>query len=336
MTDTPVVLIIFSRERVTRRSIDALRTVAPRQLFVIADGPRSDHPEDAENCARTRAVLQEIDWPCDVRRRFADRNLGLEANVELGLDWVFGQVERAIVLEDDCIPDPSFFDFCDELLERYAPDARVWQIAGDNHEVPTAMFGQESYAFTTWASVWGWATWADRWHAHRAGFPRTHDGAEDSPVTKDAVRTEPAPPRPEALVTKAALRHFSYVASCTDGDAYGWDHHWWVTIMSKGGLSIVPAITMIENDGYGEGATHTRADKQPVPAQAMPLPLVHPRAVALNHEIEGELELILLRTDGRLSRAIRKLIRPFWLRSLIRRVISHPLVWPLVRRAVSR
>lgn len=336
MTDVPVVLIIFSRERVTRRNIDALRAVKPAEVFVIADGPRADRPDDLANTAAARSVIDEIDWPCTVHRKFADRNLGLEANVELGLDWVFAHVDRAIVLEDDCIPDETFFRFCEELLDRYATDTRVWQIAGDNHHVPTPLYGGDSYRFSTWASVWGWATWADRWHAHRALFPRTHDGAEDDPITKDAVRTEPAPPAPGSLVTKAAERHFSYVSTCTDGDAYGWDHHWWVTIMSKAGLSIMPAVTMVENDGYGEGATHTRADKEPTPATPMTFPLVHPASVAMDPGVEGELELILLRTDGRLSRLVRKLIRPLWLRSIVRRIITIPIVWKVVRRFVGR
>ena len=111
-----------------------------------------------------------VDWPCKVETRFASANLGLEANVELGLDWAFSQVERAIVLEDDCIPHPTFFDYCDELLDRYANDSRVWQIGGDRHGVNPRLFGTDSYAFTTWASVWGWATWADRWHQASRGL----------------------------------------------------------------------------------------------------------------------------------------------------------------------
>lgn len=333
---TAVVLVIFSRERVTRRTIDALRKVAPAELFVVADGPRADRPGDVAACAAARAVIEEIDWPCKVHRLFRDRNIGLEANVELGLDRVFSEVDRAVILEDDCIPDPTFFRFCDELLDRYAEDHRVWQIAGDNHGVPTGMFAGASYRFSTWASVWGWATWADRWHSHRATFNRSHEGAEESPTTEAAVRTAPAEPLPGTLVTRAAQRHFRFVASCTDGDAYGWDHHWWVTIMSQGGLSVMPAVTMVENDGYGEGATHTRAGKEPIPAVPMPFPLVHPARVALDPTVESELELILLRTDGRLSRMARKLIRPLWLRSIVRRTLTMPVVWKLVRRFVGR
>ncbi|WP_183094347.1 glycosyltransferase family 2 protein [Nocardioides stalactiti] len=337
---TPVVLIAFRRPDVTRRNLDVLRSVQPEQLFVVADGPRPGRAEEAERCAEVRALLDEIDWPVKVERKLAERNLGLEANVELGLDWVFSQVDRAIVLEDDCIPDPSFFRYAEELLERYADDKRVWQIGGDTHLVPPAMFGEDSYGFSTWASVWGWATWADRWHDHRAEFNRDHAGAEDRvddvPRTADAQRTHVAVPHPEALITDAARKHFTFVSTEPDGDRYGWDHHWWVTIMSRQGLSIMPRVNLVEHDGYGEGATHTRASKKPVPSSSLDFPLVHPSVVELNRAIEGELELVLLRTDGRLSRLARKLIRPLWMRALVRRFIEIPVVWRVVRRVVNK
>jgi hypothetical protein len=334
------VLFVFSRREVTRRNIAALRSVAPPHVFVVADGPRPGRPEDDDNCQAVRAVVDEIDWPCTIEKRYAETNIGLEASVELGLDWVFSKVDRAIVLEDDCIPDPTFFRYCEDLLERYADDRRVWQVGGDAHTVPAKVFGEDSYAFTTWASVWGWATWADRWQAHRAEFDRDHAGAaervRESPRTAPARRKVPVRPADGALVTSAALRHFTFVAGEENGDAYGWDHHWWVTIMSRSGLSTTPAVTMIENDGYGEGATHTRAEKAPVPARPMPMPLRHPQTVSLNTDVERELELVLLRTDGRLSRLVRKVIRPFWLRSLVRRIVELPPVWWLVRKMVGR
>lgn len=340
MVTTPVVLIVFARPGVTRRNLEALREVRPSQLFVIGDGPRPGHPTDAERCAEVRQIVEEIDWPCEVRTRYAERNIGLEANVELGLDWVFGQVERAIVLEDDCIPDPTFFSFCEELLDRYATEDRVWQIAGDSKGVSPELFHGRSYDFSSWASVWGWATWADRWHAHRAEFPRDHAGAEDRvgsvPRTAPAWRVRPATPHPDALVTQAARRHFEHVAVETDGDARGWDHHWWVTIMSRRGLCATPAVNLVENDGYGEGATHTRADKEPTPAEPMVFPLVHPPEVELSQDVEAELELVLLSIDGRLSRLVRRLIKPLWLRAIVRKAITIPLVWRLVRRFVAR
>lgn len=338
--DVPVVLIAFNRPRVTRRVIDAWREVRPSRIFVIADGPRPGNAEDEVLCAEVRAAIEEIDWECTVDKRLAPTNIGLEANVELGLDWVFDQVDRAIVFEDDCIPDPSFFPFCAELLDRYADQPDVWLIAGDKKLVPRDYFKGRSYAFSSWASVWGWATWADRWQHHRKLFPRDHAGAEERagarPRTADAVRTEPAPPAPGALTTEAGRRHFLKVSQTIDGDHYGWDHHFWVTIISRGGLCATPSLYMIENDGFGPDATHTRANRQPRPAQEMAFPLVHPERVELDREVETELELVLLRIDGRLSRLAKQVVRPLWLRKIVRRIITQPVVWRFVRKLVAR
>jgi len=340
MLNAPVVLIAFNRPELTRRTLESIRQAAPSRLLLLADGPRPDRPEDEALCAEVRAELRKIDWPCEVSERFSERNLGCEANIELGLDWVFSQVDRAIVFEDDCIPDPSFFTYCEELLDRYADDDRVWLIAGDKKGVPLEKFHGQSYAFSNWASVWGWATWADRWQRHRAVFPRDHAGATERvgqvPRTADALRTVPAPPSPEALATEAGRRHFLNVSRTTNGDAYGWDHHFWVTIISQAGLCATPSLYLVENDGFGPDATHTRASRQPRPAQQMPFPLVHPPAVELDRDVEAELELVLLRIDGRLSRFAKQIIRPLWLRKIVRRVITQRHVWRAVRKVVAR
>jgi glycosyl transferase family 2 len=330
MSDVPVVLIAFNRPDLVRRTLEAVRAAAPTDLFVVADGSRPGRAEDVERTAAVRRAVDSVDWPCRVHRRFSEVNLGVEGNVELGLDWVFSQVDRAIVLEDDCIPDPTFFEYAEELLDRYADDARVWQIAGNSHGVPERLFHGRSYAFSTWASVWGWATWADRWQRHREEFPRDHDivnGArQDTPV-----RRRPARPRPGTLVTRAGERHFAEAAASDDVVTHGWDKHWWLTIMTHGGLSVTPAVNLVSNAGFGEDATHSNAPgRQDEPARPIRFPLRHPEVVALDVEVERELELLLNRIGGRSARLARKLVRSPKLRTLARRVVNSD---PAVRAA---
>src|SRR6266566_849672 len=161
---TPVAFIIFNRSERTAEVFGAIRAARPAQLFVIADGPRPDVESDATKCAATRAIIERVDWPCQIFRRYADKNIGLRRNVSEGLDWVFNQTERAIILEDDCLPDPSFFPFCEELLERYAEDRHVAMIGGTNldpeHAAPR---GEDSYYFSRFWQIWGWATWRRVW-----------------------------------------------------------------------------------------------------------------------------------------------------------------------------
>lgn len=320
MLDTPVAMVAFNRAEVTARTFASVRAARPRQLFLIVDGPRAGRPEDVDRCAATREVLDRIDWPCEVHRRYAESNLGLEANVELGLDWVFAQVTEAIVLEDDCVADPSFFRYAAELLDRYRDDTRIWQVSGSGFGVPRRLFGDDSYAFTAWASVWGWATWADRWHQHRALFPRDHvaRGAEDR---GDApVRTRPAQPQPGLLVTRSGRRHFAEAAVSDDVITHGWDKHWWLTMMTVGAFAASPAVNLVENVGWGPDATHGQA-RRDHPATPMEFPLRHPAQVALNPEVERELELVLNRVGGRAAMMARRLVKSPQLRRVARSLV---------------
>lgn len=323
MLSTPVVLIAFNRPHLVRRTLAAIREQAPQHLFLIADGPRPDRPGEGELCAETRAVLDDIDWPCQVRRRYSEVNLGVEGNVELGLDWVFSQVPEAIIFEDDCTPDPTFFPYVTELLDRYRDDDRVWQIAGNRHGVPTRLYAGDSYAFASWASVWGWATWADRWQRHRAVFPRDHVRRDATDAGDAPVRTRPALPAAGSLVTRAGARHFAEAAASDDVVTHGWDKHWWLTVMTEGGLCVAPAGNLVVNDGFGVDATHGHAlGKADDPAEPMRFPLRHPAQVALNVEVERELELHLNRVGGPAAQLARKLIRSPRLRRAARAAVN--------------
>ncbi|HSX66829.1 hypothetical protein [Nocardioides sp.] len=318
MLSTPVVLIAFNRPHLTSRTFAAIREARPSDLFLVVDGPRADRPDDAGLCAETRAVLDGVDWPCRVHRRYAESNVGLEANVELGLDWVFGQVDRAIVLEDDCVAHPSFFRYAAELLDRYADDQRVWQVSGSGLGVPRELFSGHSYAFTAWASVWGWATWADRWQQHRAVFVRDHTAGQAP------VRTETWTARPGQLVTRSGLHHFTEASQSPDTITHGWDKHWWLTMISRGAFALSPAANLVENVGWGAGATHAshvvgRSDHAAV---GLDFPLQHPARVALDVEVERELELVLSRVGGRSARLARKVLRSPRLRNLARKAVN--------------
>src|SRR5262245_4967250 len=156
--NTAVALIIFNRPDVTRRLVEVVARARPKQLLVIGDGPRPDRPGEAEKCEETRAIVDRVDWSCDVLTNYSPINLGVGTRPATGLRWVFEQVESAIILEDDCIPHPTFFRYCEELLERYRDDQRVMHISGDNWN-----FNRQprpfSYFFSNYCYSCGWATW---------------------------------------------------------------------------------------------------------------------------------------------------------------------------------
>src|SRR5260370_10031212 len=127
----PVALFVFNRPHLTARSYDLIRQAKPRRIFIVGDGPRVGHPDDLELCRATRRIVSSPDWKCDLQTNFAEENLGSGCRVSSGLAWVFSQCEEPIVLEDDCVPSRSFFNFCTTLLTYYLHAERVMQLSED-------------------------------------------------------------------------------------------------------------------------------------------------------------------------------------------------------------
>lgn len=176
---TPIAFIIFNRPDTTARVFAEIAKAKPPKLLVVADGARSNRQGEAEKVAATRAIIEQVNWPCEVITNFSDKNLGCKNRVSTGIDWVFEQVPEAIILEDDCLPDPSFFRFCEEMLEKYRDDQRIGMISGDNLQ-----FGRrrnnDSYYFSRYVHIWGWASWRDKWQSsydvRMKKWPEVRDG----------------------------------------------------------------------------------------------------------------------------------------------------------------
>ncbi len=128
---TPVAFIIFNRPDTTSKVFEAIKQAKPKKLLVIADGPRINKPGEAEKCKQTRAITEQIDWDCEVLRNYSENNLGCRNRVSSGIDWVFENVDEAIIIEDDCLPNPSFFRFCQELLGKYRNNDEIFLISGN-------------------------------------------------------------------------------------------------------------------------------------------------------------------------------------------------------------
>jgi hypothetical protein len=296
MPTPPVVLVSFNRPQMTRRTLQAIREAAPSELFLIANGPRAGVEEDIPKCEAVRAELEAVDWPCNVHRRYIEVNCGIDANFELGLDWVFDHVENAIIFEDDCLPSRDFFSFCAELLDRYRDEESVWQVASRAPWLSQEVFGGASYGFAAAGSLWGWATWRRAWRAHRRRFPRDHEGP---PAPPDATGLDAA-----RLLTAKGRRYFADIASAPVGRGFAWDNYWSLSTVCERGLVVIPKSNLVENIGFGEEATNTRA---PIPQRGLEVlqwPLTHPPEIALNREIELFIERLAASHQGRLVRFV--------------------------------
>lgn len=274
---TPVAFIIFNRPDVTARVFAEIARARPPKLLVVADGPRADRPGEAELCRATRAVVERIDWDCEVLTNFSDANLGCRRRVAGGLTWVFEQVEEAIILEDDCLPDPTFFPFCEELLERYRTDERVAMICGSNFlhgRKPTP----HSYFFSRFGHIWGWASWRRAWAHYDADIKLWSDLRETTWLS-------------EMLGDELAARYWrDRFDSVRAGEIDTWDYQWFFTWWSQNCLAVVPDVNLITNIGFGEAATHTKtavAAMSELPRDAMEFPLKHPAYMRMNREIDA-------------------------------------------------
>jgi hypothetical protein len=269
----PVAFFIFNRPIPTRRVFDEIAKLKPAILLITADGPR--HAADVPLCAACLEIVSRIDWPCDVRRNYSAVNLGVRKRMYTGIDWVFSQFERAILLEDDCLPEPTFFPYCTQLLDRYENDERVMMISGTNMQ-PQLRWNRDSYFFSVMTHIWGWATWRRAWQHYNAEMP-------DWP--SDVAGGFPG----DFVPSQNAARFYCQMMNDTyTGNLVAWGLAWMYAAWKRRALTILPAVNLISNIGFGPDATHTRKVDPfaALPTCPMEFPLVHPEEVVACSEAD--------------------------------------------------
>ncbi len=236
---TPVLFLIFNRPDTTQQVFNEIRKTRPNKLFIAADGPRKNNSNDVLLCQHTRDIVNLIDWDCEVHTLFRNENLGCKLAVSSAIDWFFSHVDEGIILEDDCLPDQSFFLFCQELLERFRNDERIMMITGTNY-----LFNQfspeESYFFSKYYIIWGWATWKRAWELYdisMANWPKFQKTAQLEWIYSD----------PRLINWYTTMFQMAY-----DEKIDTWDIQWWYSCIFQNGLCIVPKHNLISNLGlYG-------------------------------------------------------------------------------------
>jgi hypothetical protein len=298
--ETPVAFFVFNRHHTASRVFEAIAKIRPARLLLIADGPRPDKAGEAEACQQVREVVSRVDWPCDVSTNFAASNLGCQERVISGLDWVFSLVEEAIILEDDCLPDLSFFPFCQELLERYRGDDRVASITGTNL-VERYLNTEASYYFSQLGGIWGWATWRSEWQRydrHLVDWPRLKDEKMLS----------------EIFGHPKAVAYWTEIFDAMHGNRgpNTWDYQWLYTRLKNNSLNIIPSVNLVSNIGFGLGATHTAEldSRLTQPTKTIEFPLRHPSSfVPLRSVDHHQLDLSWATSFQEVSGKIRRVAK---------------------------
>ena len=262
---TPVALVFFNRPQTTARVFAEIAKAKPEKLLLIADGPRPGHAGDEANCAAARAIVGRVDWDCEVLKNYSDVNLGCKMRPVTGFDWTFDNVEDAIILEDDCLAHPSFFRFCEELLEKYRDDERVMMISGNDFQHGENATSY-SYRFSRYTNTWGWASWRRAWRCFDVQMRLWPSLADTDWLL-------------EVLGNKAAADHWQAVfARTSQASDTVWDYQWLFSCWIQNGLAISPSVNLVSNIGFGVDATHTMSASEiaNLPTAEMTFPLRHP------------------------------------------------------------
>jgi len=263
---TSIALFIFNRPDTTEQVFAEIAKVKPPKLLVIADGPRIGHPSDGERCKATRAIIEKVDWDCKVLKNYSDINLGCKRRVSSGLNWVFNMVEEAIILEDDCLPHPSFFRFCEELLEKYRNNEQVALISGANLFLSRKKTPY-SYYFSRYPQIWGWASWRRFWKHYDVNIKRWSE-LRNSDWLKDI------------LGSKGPIYHYwEKVFDAThQGKTNTWDYQMVFALWAQKALAIIPQVNLISNIGWSNDPNFRKRYHKfaRMKTKAMKFPLVHP------------------------------------------------------------
>lgn len=280
MFDVPIAAMVFNRPHFAQALFETIRRVQPKRLFVVCDAARPDRDDEAERVAQTRAAFAHIDWPCEVTRIYADQNMGCGLRIRSGISTAFEDVERLIVLEDDCRPNETFFRFCDQLLRRYADDPRLMAVSGNcfHEEVPE----DASYYFSKYAHCWGWATWRRAWQLY-------DDTICDWPNIVLSQRYS------DLFETEHEMAYWTYQFDrIARGRCDTWDLQWMLTCWFNEGLTALPCRNLVENLGFSDDATHTMGDSPLANLPTFEIPeIIHPTSVFRNDHADRETDRLV-------------------------------------------
>ena len=270
--DKAVLLLIFNRADTIAEVMRVLQRVRPSRLYIAADGPRVARDDERRLCREARStVLDMINWPCELQTLFRDSNLGCAKAVAEGITWFFDHEEDGIILEDDCLPHHSFFEFCSQMLDQFKDDHEVMHISGFrdvNEDTADA-----SYFFSHYPRIWGWATWRRAWQ---------HFSLQPLLPTRELK---------EKIIRSCFYGHHnagnqwfkdfekSYARLSS------WDYQWCLAIWLRQALSVNASTPLVKNIGFDERGTHTTdsqnaSDLRALQLTSFTLPVIHPRTRA--------------------------------------------------------
>ena len=247
--DVPILLLVWKRPKHTKRVIDSIKKISPKKIYISCDGPIEDNQENKLLIEKVRKVIfKEINWKCNIYTNFSKYNKGCKSAVVDGINWFFTYEDEGIIIEDDCLPSIDFFYYCESLLEKYRNDERIWSICGNGYQNDLSQ-NKESYFFSKYTDIWGWATWKRCWKFYDPDI-ESWTNNRNQPLFKDLFNC------PRELRYWNKIFDKLYYKKKPDT----WDYQWQYLCFIKSGLSCMPFVNLVQNIGFGKDATHTQED----------------------------------------------------------------------------
>ena len=301
--NTPILFLIFNRLDTTKKVFETIKKNKPSKLYIASDGARVHKQGEKEIVQQVRDfVLENIDWNCEVQTLLRQENLGCKEAVSSAISWFFKNEEMGIILEDDCLPDDSFFYFCQDLLIKYQNDTRIWLITGTNDLVEDVSTDKEAYYFSKYEHIWGWASWRRAWQYYDKDISYYPD-----------------------LKAKNEYMYFSKIYDKLYRKGIDtWDYQWKLTIMINNGLSIIPTVNLISNIGFGVGATHTHSAEDTNANRKVgkiTFPIQHPLYIIPNFEKDEQKRELILRGTSKL-RIITNILKTHSILEILKKLIQ--------------
>jgi len=285
--DAPVLFIGFNRPDITQIVFSEIRKIKPKKLYFAVDGPRKNVEGDIEKCTKTRDIINSIDWDCELKTLFRAENLGCKVAVSSAIDWFFNNEEEGVILEDDCLPDQSFFLFCKELLAKYRNNDRIMMISGNNLQ-----FGRKrdrySYYFSNYGHIWGWASWRRAWKLYDVNM-KLWPEVKSNKLLYNIF--------PEEKIASCWSR---ILDSVFKGEIDTWDHQLNLAIWAHNCLAIIPNENLVSNIGFGQEGTHAKDARyilNNLKTRNIKFPLKHPLHIASNRKADRFIEKIITRIN---------------------------------------
>ena len=298
---SPILLIGFNRPNETEQVLREIKKIKPIRLYFAVDGPRNGNGKDERFCQEVKALVELVDWPCQLFTSFSQENKGCKLGVSEAITWFLANEEQGIILEDDVIPSESFFYYCDDLLEKYADDKSVGLICGVNF-IENEVINNDSYLFSKYSHIWGWATWRRAWELYDVGM-------DDWPVLKgstDFIK--------KIAPTAAGRKYWVNIFDRSyEGKIDTWDYQLIYSCIKNNLLSVIPSKNMVLNIGFGVDATHTLGEAPQhvagMKASEIEFPLKHPNVVNNNQSFDYVLHEKIFHEKKGPKRLIQRIVQ---------------------------